>query len=123
MRDVGCARSHEREMRSLHRERGSVTAEFAAALPAVLLCLAVCVGAVQTAAQQARLRDDAATTARLIARGDPAAEARDGVTRSVESGGGMLCVTVTAPSRAGGLGTLGLTASARSCAPDESEAG
>ncbi|GAA4153758.1 TadE family type IV pilus minor pilin [Leifsonia shinshuensis] len=105
------------------RERGSVTAEFAAALPAVLLCLALCVGAIQASAQQARLLDHAASAARLLGRGDTAPGPPDGATRSVGTEGGLLCVTVTAPSRAGGIGALGLTVSARSCALDDSEPG
>ena len=104
-------------------DRGSVTAEFAAALPAVLLCLALCVGAIQAGAQQARLLDHAAAAARLIARGDAAPRPPDGATRRIGSDDGLLCVTVTAPSRAGGLGALGLTVSARSCVLDDSEGG
>lgn len=104
-------------------ERGSVTAEFAAALPAVLVCLALCVGAIQTGAQQARLLDHAAASARLIGRGDVAPAPPEGASRRVGSGDGVLCVTVTAPSRAGGLGALGLTVSARSCVLDDREEG
>ncbi|QNE37612.1 hypothetical protein F1C12_08520 [Leifsonia shinshuensis] len=103
----------------MHGERGSVTAEFAAVLPAVLLCLALCVGAIQAAAQQARLLDHAAAAARLLGRGDAAPRPPEGAARQVGSAGGLLCVTVTAPSAAGGLGALGLTVSARSCALDD----
>lgn len=103
----------------LRGERGSVTAEFAAVLPAVLLCLALCVGAIQAAAQQARLLDHAATAARLLGRGDAAPRPPGGAARQVGSVDGLLCVTVTAPSAAGGLGALGLTVSARSCALDD----
>ena len=101
------------------RERGSVTAEFATALPAVLLCLALCVGAVQAAAQQARLLDHAAAAARLIGRGDAAPAPPAGATREVGSDNGMVCVSVAAPSAAAGLGSLGLTVSARSCVLDD----
>ena len=100
-------------------ERGSVTAEFAAVLPAVLLCLALCVGAIQAAAQQARLLDHAAAAARLLGRGDAAPRPPEGAARRVGSVDGLLCVTVTAPSAAGGLGALGLTVSARSCVLDD----
>jgi hypothetical protein len=102
-------------------ERGSVTAEFAAALPAVLLCLALCIGAIQATGQQARLLDHAATAARLIGRGDAAPRAPDGATRRVGVDDGLVCVTVTAPSGGAGLGALGLTASARSCVLDDTE--
>lgn len=102
-------------------ERGSVTAEFATALPAVLLCLALCVGAVQAAGQQARLLDHAASSARLIGRGDPAPAPPAGATRRVGSDAGMVCVTVSAPSGAAGLGALGVEVSARSCVLDDTE--
>ena len=113
----------ERRLRVLDEwaERGSVTAEFAAALPAVLLCLALCVGAIQATAQQARLLDHAATAARLIGRGDTAPRAPDGATRRVGSNDGLVCVTVTAPSGSAGLGVLGFTVSARSCVLDDTE--
>lgn len=99
---------------ALRTDRGSVTAEFAAALPAVLVCLALCVGAVQAGAQQARLLDHAGAAARLIGRGDAAPPPPEGASRRVGSDDGLLCVTVTAPSRAGALGAVGLTVSARS---------
>lgn len=101
------------------RERGSVTAEFATALPAVLLCLALCVGAVQAAGQQARLRDHAAAAARLIGRGDPPPEPPRGATRTIGSEGLLVCVTVSAPSSAVGLAAVGATVSARSCVLDD----
>lgn len=100
-------------------ERGSVTAEFATALPAVLLCLALCVGAVQAAAQQARLLGQAASAARVIGRGDPAPAPPAGATRTVGTDDGLVCVTVSAPRGAAGLGALGLTVSARSCVLDD----
>jgi hypothetical protein len=102
-------------------ERGSITAEFATALPAVMLCLALCLGAVQAAAQQSRLLDHAASAARLIGRGDPPPASSPGATRSVGHESGMVCVTVSAPSGVGGLGALGMAASARSCVLDEGE--
>ncbi|WP_295122692.1 hypothetical protein [uncultured Leifsonia sp.] len=102
-------------------ERGSVAAEFATALPAVLLCLAVCVGAVQAAAQQARLLDHAATAARLIGRGEVAPEPPSGATRTVGSDAGLVCVTLSQQSNAAGLGALGVVVSARSCVLDDVE--
>lgn len=98
-----------------------MTAEFATALPAVLLCLALCVGAVQAAAQQARLLDHAASAARLIGRGDPAPAPPAGASRAVGSEGGLVCVTISEPSGSGGLGALGVTVSARSCVLDDVE--
>ncbi|MDQ1576828.1 MAG: hypothetical protein QOH55_1978, partial [Microbacteriaceae bacterium] len=40
--------------------RGSVTAEFAAVVPAVLLVLAACLGGIQVVGQQVRMTDAAA---------------------------------------------------------------
>lgn len=105
-----------------------MTAEFAAALPAALLCLALCLGAVQAVAQQSRLVGDAASEARRLGRGDTmSVDASDPASRpgrhDVEREGGMVCVTLTAPSQAPGLGALGITVSARQCAIDEEAVG
>lgn len=105
------------------QERGSVTAEFATALPAVLLCLALCVGAVQAAAQQAQLLDHAASAARLIGRGETAPGPPSGATRTVGSDAGLVCVTLSQQSHAAGLGALGVVVSARSCVLDDVEPG
>jgi hypothetical protein len=51
-------------------QRGSITAEFAVALPAVVLVLAMCLGCLQLGAQRLRLQDAAAVGARALARGD-----------------------------------------------------
>ena len=54
-----------------HRgSRGSVTAEFAAVMPAVLLVLVACLLSLQLAGHQLRLQDATADTARSLARGD-----------------------------------------------------
>ena len=98
-------------------ERGSVTAEFAAVIPAVLLVLACCLGAVQLATLQLRLQDAAAVAARAVARGDAVAVGSlvAGATASSTREGLFVCVTATVSSTiAGGLlGTIPL--SARSC--------
>jgi len=52
-------------------ERGAVTAELAVVLPAVLLVLAGCLGALRLGVEQARVDAAAAVVARSIARGDP----------------------------------------------------
>ncbi|GAB3584858.1 hypothetical protein GCM10027406_32050 [Leifsonia lichenia] len=103
-----------------------MTAEFAVALPAVLACLALCLGAVQVATQRARLVDAAAQSARMLARGDdPARVARTTEAElTVEREGGMVCVNATGMNPPGftptaGLGVLGVTVSARVCALDE----
>jgi len=51
------------------------TAEFAVAIPAILLMLVVALSAVATVADQVRCTDAARATARLVARGDPSAAA------------------------------------------------
>lgn len=104
-------------------ERGSVTAEFAAALPAALICLAVGIGAVQAGGHQLRLIDAAAVDARLLGRGDEPrgpGDAEPGVERATEREQGMVCVTLSAPSAILGLGAAGLRVSGRACALDES---
>lgn len=112
-------------MRSASRggDAGSVTAEFAAALPAAVVVLALCLGGIQTVGQQVRLMDAAADAARLLARGDPPATARERVARAVgaasftvESEGDFRCVHLSVtpafvPARA-----LGAPITASSCA-------
>ncbi|MEO9015381.1 MAG: TadE family type IV pilus minor pilin [Terrimesophilobacter sp.] len=103
-------------------DAGTVTAEFAAVVPAVILILAVCLGSVHLAGRRLTLQDAASDTARILARGEPSTAARraqqlvPGVTVAEQSRDGMVCATLTAPvAVAGGmLGTITLTAS--SCA-------
>ncbi|MET1017792.1 MAG: TadE family type IV pilus minor pilin, partial [Leifsonia flava] len=103
-------------------ERGSVTAEFAVALPAVALVLAVCLGGVQAVSVQVRLTDAAADAARTLARGDGVdlASARlsaavPGASLSVDGAGDLVCVTASAPAGAHTV-LAALTVTARSCA-------
>ena len=98
-------------------ERGSITAEFAITVPAVLVVLAVIVGGVQLAGQQAGLTALAGDLARLEARGDSAlAAARlrsfggQPVVERHETGG-VLCVTARASPRSGLLAAVTVTAS------------
>jgi hypothetical protein len=56
-------------------ECGAVTAELAVVLPAVLLVLAGCLGALRLGVEQARMDAAASVVARSIARGDPPATA------------------------------------------------
>lgn len=106
--------------RSADNENGSVTAEFATVIPAVMLVLACCIWALQASALQVRVTDAAADAARTLARGDSASLARsrvsvlvDGAHLSSSRSGEFLCATVT--SRAP---VLPLTVRARSCALD-----
>ena len=98
-------------------ERGSVTAEFAAVIPAVLVVLLLCLGGVQVSGQQVRLADAAAQTARSLARGDGLAQATalarqlvGGAAVSMDQRGDAVCVRLSAP------GALGITVTAGSCA-------
>ena len=104
-------------------EAGSVTAEFAALLPAVLVVLACCLGAVQVVGQQVRLADAAGSAARLLARGESTAAAAGLVsglglaaTLAVDRKGDFVCAGLSAPSVFGPFAAAGLTLGARSCA-------
>jgi len=106
-------------------DRGSVTAEFALAFPAVLGVVALLLGGVQVSALQVRAQDAAADAARGLGRGDPPAvvAARldrqvPGATLSSWADGDLRCVRVeVAP--AGPVAVLGLRAVAGSCAMAE----
>ncbi|MGW9587934.1 TadE family type IV pilus minor pilin [Microbacterium sp. NPDC055455] len=98
-------------------DRGSVVAEFAVALPAVLVVLLVGVGTLAAASRQVRLQDAVADAARLSARGEPASRARDAVAAVVAGAsvdisprGDLVCVAASAPA------LLGLRVSAEGCA-------
>lgn len=97
--------------------RGSVTAEFAVALPAVVVVLAACLGGLQVAGHQMRLQDAAAVAARTIARGGSVGAAQARASRMVPGAsvarltdGDLVCASlaVTVPP--------GLTLRASSCA-------
>lgn len=104
--------------RRLGDDRGSVVAEFALALPAVVLVLLLGVGALAAGAKQVRLQDAAADAARLLARGEGEDRARAVVVAaapdaavSVEHNEDLVCVAATTSA-----GILGLNLTARSCA-------
>ncbi|WPO85604.1 TadE family type IV pilus minor pilin [Herbiconiux sp. KACC 21604] len=101
-----------------------MSAEFAVALPAVIVVLAVGMGALQVGAMQVRVADAAADAARLLGRGEAdAASARvaalgPGAAPEVVHTGHLVCVTVRAePALAFLSGTLELSASG--CALDD----
>ena len=109
-----------REMRD---DRGSVTAEFAVALPAVLACLALCIGALHGAVQYGSLAAGAAAAARLEGRGDdPGGSIPAGAVAVVEREGRTVCVRLTAAGDTV-LSRLGILLSARACVLDEAKAG
>lgn len=106
-----------RRPRSLLGERGSVTAEFAVTLPAVILVVLFGVGALGAGARQVRLQDASADAARLVARGESsdraaAVVAAAGGTAVIEPRGDLVCVTASAPASLPGLPP----SSATSCA-------
>jgi hypothetical protein len=108
---------------ALRSERGSVTAEFAAVTPAIVLVLALCLGALQAVTHQLRLADVAADAARGLGRGDDVATtlarartAIGGVSVSEEHEGEFVCARLHSPAPPGPFSVLGLTLTARSCA-------
>lgn len=86
-------------------DRGAVVAEFAVALPAVVLVLVLGVGALAGASRQVRLQDAVADAARLSARGESEQRVREAVATTVEeasvdlsSRGDLVCVSASAPA-------------------------
>jgi Flp pilus assembly protein TadG len=90
-------------------ERGSVAAELAVALPAVVVVVAIGIGALVAASTQVRLQDVAADGARLVARGEPEARASGlvaqvrGARAVVAWSGDLVCVTAAADARLAGV--------------------
>jgi hypothetical protein len=97
---------------------GSVVAEFAIALPAVVIVFLLGMGALGASARQLRLQDAVADAARLAARGEAADRVREvvgaavpGAELDLEDRGDLVCVSATAPA----VG-LPILVSASSCA-------
>jgi Flp pilus assembly protein TadG len=108
--------------RVVSHDGGSVTAEFAVVLPAVLAVVALAVGAVSASSQSVRLADAAAVAARQTARGDAASVpgtlavlAPGAVSRSSVDGT-VVCLSLARPVSLGPLSGV-VTLRARSCAP------
>ena len=102
-------------------DRGSVTAEFATVVPAVVIVLACCLASVQIAGQQMRLQHTAAEAARSLARDDPAAASTatatvPGARLTRSASGDLVCARLEARSTSPVGTVLGLTLVARSCA-------
>ena len=108
-------------------ERVAVTAEFAVALPAVLIVLGLIIGGVSLVTHRLTLTSAAADVSRLEARGDHdlAAARLEALAGPVEverlETGGLLCVTLRAAPGLGLLRSLGISASA--CAARSGVAG
>ncbi|GAB3275641.1 MULTISPECIES: TadE family type IV pilus minor pilin [unclassified Microbacterium] len=91
-------------------ERGSVAAELAVALPAVVVVILLGVGALMAASTQVRLQDVAADAARLVARGEPegrasgvVAQAVPGARAATSRRGDLVCVTASVDARVAGV--------------------
>ena len=101
------------------RSRGSVTAEFAAVVPAVVLVLLFALGAMQLAGEQLRLQAVVAQVARELGRGDTVddrlvQQAAAGTVVTSNDDGDLVCVQARAPAALGIL--AGITLTATSCA-------
>lgn len=111
------------------RDAGMVSAELAAAVPAVLLTLVVGVTAVRLGVDEVRCVDAARLAARALARGDSEAAARELAVRSgpaasavsVLGQGSDVVVVVTAERDVAGLGRI--TVQGTATAPRETTGG
>jgi Flp pilus assembly protein TadG len=103
---------------------GTVTAEFAIALPAVVVVLALSLGAIGLGGEQLRLQAAAFDAARLLGRGEAGATERirsvapDAI-MSTHTAGSAICVDATAGAALGVLSGIRLQASA--CALDDAQ--
>lgn len=103
-----------------HDERGTVTAEFAIVVPAVLAVLGLVVGGISLAAHRITLVSVSAEVARFEARGDAdlaedqLAVLGDRVMVDREDVGALLCVTLRSRPAGGPLAHLAVES--RSCA-------
>jgi hypothetical protein len=105
-------------------DRGAVTAEFAAVLPAIVLVLGCALGAMQLATEQLRLQGADANAARLLGRGDPGAgglvaAVNPRATLVIHSSGDLICADASAPASIGIL--LGITLAASACALNDAQ--
>jgi len=105
-------------------DRGGVAAEFAATLPAVVVVLAICLGALGVGSQQLRLQDAAAAAARALGRGESVGEIQSRIARAAEGAAienwatdGLVCARLSRDA-AGPLAVSGLRLVAESCALD-----
>ncbi|MDQ0078293.1 TadE family type IV pilus minor pilin [Arthrobacter oryzae] len=79
---VGCGAPGGKGLRGPGKDRGAVTAEFAVALPAVILLLALLLAGSAAGITQLRLEEAARAGARALARGEDAG-AVDGIVRQL----------------------------------------
>ncbi len=101
-------------------ELGSVTAEFATVIPAVVLVLAVSLSGLQLATRQLQLQDAAALAARSAARGSDAGTVvgslLSGATAHTEFRGNLVCVSVETAGTLLSVVLGAITLTATSCA-------
>lgn len=108
-------------LRVLTDDRGSVTAEFAVTLPAVIAFVALLVVVLHLAGSQVGLVAQAGSAARLVARGD-AAEAVLAGSRAesvVSERDGLTCVELAQEVDSGPLAAFGITLRASACSITE----
>jgi Flp pilus assembly protein TadG len=103
-------------------ERGSVTAELAAALPSVVLVLVLAIGGTQALASRAVLTGLAGEAARALAHGDPETSIAERVRREGQGAAlttareaGLVCVRLDSVRRFAGIE---VPLAARSCAAE-----
>jgi hypothetical protein len=110
------------------RDRGSVTAEVAVLLPALVLLTALCVSAVGAVALHVRCLDAARSAAREIARGESPSAAvavarerapRGALVRVRAAGAGLVAVQVTARAGLAGWSGAGVRVGGEAVAADE----
>jgi TadE-like protein len=106
----------------LKSETGSVTAEFAMVLPAVVLVLAAALGGMQLATVQLRLQDAAGISARMLGRGDAGSQdvirqLVPGARLSVVHRGTLVCADASLSASLGVVAAITLRASA--CSLDD----
>ena len=115
---VGPHRQHQSLGAVLHDTRGSVTAEFAVTLPAVVALVALCIGGIGLAAHQLRLTSLAADLVRVEARGEGSPSTTNtlgtGVVVSRTVADGILCVRLASNPGAGVLSAI--TIRSQACA-------
>ena len=120
-----------RRSKDTKASRGAVTAEFAVALPSVLLVLGLLLAGSAAGLTQLRLEEAARAGARALARGEDAAAvagivrqlAGESARASVASDAGWLSVTVTGTVRGAGASLVPWTLTARAWARAESTDG
>jgi hypothetical protein len=110
--------------RPVDRDAGAAAAEFAVAMPAVLLVLVVALSGIGVAALQLRAQDAAADAARILGRGEAGGAVGahlggqlPGAAWSSSTHDGLVCVRVTVTGAGAGamFGVIGAT----SCALDD----